>query len=155
MVFLKEGMDNQSINIFVDTELFAEKEPTSFYWVRKKNPNEKFVMVGGDRDPRFKRDIMNQAEKVPNLEIKRYLPFNEANKEFRKAKLFVNTSNYEGFPNTFLQAWSYGTPVISFVDPHNLIKENRLGIRVHDINEMVQKVDEFLGNKLTFSSKVI
>lgn len=112
-------------------------------------------MIGSDRDPRFKEDIMNQAEKVPNLEIKGYLPFNEANKEFRKAKLFVNTSNYEGFPNTFLPAWSYGTPVISFVDPDNLMKENRLGMRVHDINEMVQKVDEFLGNKLTFSSKVI
>ena len=45
--------------------------------------------------------------------------------------------------------------MISFVDPDNLIKENRLGMRVHDINEMVQKVDKFLGNKLTFSSKVI
>ena len=130
-----KGRNGQSVNkhILWIANFLPRKNPHLFMELAKKIPNEKFVMIGGDRDPRFKEDIMNLAEKVPNLEIKGYLPFKEANKEFRKAKLFVNTSNYEGFSNAFLQAWSYATPVISFVDPDNLIKENRLDMRVHDI----------------------
>lgn len=131
------------------------KNPHLFIELAKRFPQEKFVMIGGEVDQKFKRDFTKQAEKVSNLEIKGYLPFKEANKEFGKAKLFVNTSDYEGFPNTFLQAWSHGVPVISFVDPDDLITENRLGVRVKNINEMTQKVNEFLGNKLTFSSQAI
>jgi len=44
------------------------------------------------------------------------------------AKALVNTSLAEGFPNTFLEAWVLGTPVISlFVDPGGVIEANRLG----------------------------
>jgi len=41
----------------------------------------------------------------------------------------INTSNFEGFPNIFLEAWATGVPVISLnVDPGNVIKKRRLGI---------------------------
>jgi len=131
------------------------KHPHLMIKLAKRFPQEKFVMIGGATDQKFKRDFLKQAEKVGNLEVKGYLPFKEANKEFGKTKLLVNTSDYEGFPNTFLQAWSHGVPVISFVDPDDLITENRLGVRVKNINEMTQKVNEFLGNKLTFSCQAI
>jgi len=137
--------------------ILPRKNPHLFIELAKRFPNEKFVMIGGNfyRDQKFKQDVMKHAENVPNLEFKGYLPFDELTKEFMKAKLFVSTSQYEGFPNTFLQAWSNGIPVISFVDPDDLIKENQLGLVVKDIEELAQKVKECLENRHTFSSDKI
>ena len=43
-----------------------------------------------------------------------------------KSKILINTSSFEGFPNTFVQAWANGVPVISLkVDPDNIIKKKK------------------------------
>jgi glycosyltransferase involved in cell wall biosynthesis len=59
--------------------------------------------------------------------------------ELSKAKILINTSGFEGFPNTFLEAWSVGTPVISLnVDPEGVIEKNNLGFYCKgDINKMI------------------
>lgn len=44
---------------------------------------------------------------------------------FARAIALVNTSAYEGFPNTFLEAWRYETPVVSLdVDPGRFLDED-------------------------------
>ena len=44
------------------------------------------------------------------------------------AKALINTSFKEGFPITFIEAWSLNIPVISlYVDPGDVINKNRLG----------------------------
>ncbi len=46
---------------------------------------------------------------------------------YRSASLLCCTSTHEGFPNTFLEAWSHGVPIVSTVDPDNLIAARRIG----------------------------
>ena len=69
--------------------------------------------------------------------------------------MLINTSEHEGFPNTFLQAWSRGIPVMSFLDPDNLIQEHNLGIVCKNIEEMKNQLLKFLSNKMKFSAKRI
>ena len=52
---------------------------------------------------------------------------------YSAATALLCTSDYEGFPNTFLEAWSFGTPVVSMVDPDSLLSTRGLGIHVTNI----------------------
>ncbi len=69
------------------------------------------------------------------------------------SKILINTSINEGFPNTFIQAWMLGVPVVSLkVDPDNLIRENGLGIVCDDnVAYAAEKIEELLGNEHEYS----
>ena len=100
--------------------LRASKRPEVLLEVARRMPKYQFVMIGGaDPDPAgqaFGRRIRDEAALLPNVEYKGFLPFAEADRYFDRARVLVNTSLYEGFPNTFLQAWSRGVPTAAFVD---------------------------------------
>jgi len=61
------------------------------------------------------------------------------------------TSSYEGFPNTFLEAWSLGLPVVSTFDPDGVIKRENLGRFVTDVAGMRIAIQELLTQHLSFS----
>jgi glycosyltransferase involved in cell wall biosynthesis len=60
--------------------------------------------------------------------------------------MVINTSEpNEGFPNTFLQAWSRGLPTVSFVKPATYLDGSPVQICVGDIDEMARTI-EILAN---------
>ena len=74
-------------------------------------------------------DLVAQAAKIPNLRFIRHVPFNQIDACFQRAKIFVNTSDAEGFPNTFIQACKAGTPILSFnVNPDGFLDTYRCGL---------------------------
>jgi glycosyltransferase involved in cell wall biosynthesis len=58
-----------------------------------------------------------RAAGIQNLLFKGFVPFDEVGNDFNRASFLVNTSDSEGFPNTFMQAWARGIPSLSFVRP--------------------------------------
>ena len=59
---------------------------------------------------------------------------------YSRARVLVNTSDIEGFPNTYLQAWASGTPVVAFFDPDGVIAREGLGATVRTADEMCEAV---------------
>ena len=94
------------------------KRPELLLEIAARMPQRRFVMIGGPRPgtEAFYERIRAQAATLPNVEFKGFLPLAQAEPWFDRARVFVNTSAYEGMPNTFLQAWARGVPTVATVD---------------------------------------
>jgi Glycosyltransferase Family 4/Glycosyl transferases group 1 len=115
------------------------KRPEMFLELAQCLPACTASMIGGTQ-PRahdLYQQIGARAADVGNLTFHGPLPYRATNRLFDRARVFVNTSETEGFPNTFLQAWIRGVPVVSFFDPDDVIRREGLGQAVASLGEMV------------------
>ncbi len=82
------------------------------------------------------REAVNGLKRLNNVEFVGYLTRLEIKPFLAKSIALINTSFTEGFSNTFLEAWSCGTPVVStiHVNPDEIITKNNLG-RISDSYE--------------------
>jgi len=106
------------------------KRPAAFLALAESLPDGKFVMVapGVEGEEALPRSVAEQASRTPNVELIDHVPFGEVQDLFDRAKVFVNTSKQEGFPNTFIQAGLGRTPIVSLcVDPGGVIDRAQCG----------------------------
>ncbi len=104
----------------------------------RRMPGVRFDMVGGPifgHEISFKR-ARRAAASLPNVRFHGFLPYEQTAALYERARLLVSTSEIEGFPNTYPQAWASGTPVIAFFDPDETIARNRLGHVARTLDEM-------------------
>ena len=98
----------------------AQKRPEIFLDMARRFPQHRFMLVGGQdgdrRGQEYAEGVRAAARALPNMTVHGFTPFEEAERLFDGARVVMNTSEYEGFPNTFLQAWARGIPTVSFVD---------------------------------------
>ena len=74
-------------------------------------------MIGRPGEPARYGALHQQMKLLPNLDYLGEQPIERVNSEIAASDVLVTTS-YEGFPNTFIQAWLRGVPVVSNgVDP--------------------------------------
>lgn len=110
--------------------LVPMKKPELFIKLADTFPQEQFVLIAPS-DPqqqKFANSIKHLANLKRNVQLIPGLPHHELDAYYRKAKLFINTSDYEGYPNTFIEAGKYAVPIISFcVNPDNLFLNQKFG----------------------------
>ncbi len=94
------------------------KRPELLLELAARLPHRRFTMVGGPGKGRERlfESVQRRAAQLPNVELTGFLPLAQVEPWFDRARVFVNTSVYEGMPNTFLQAWARGVPTIGTVD---------------------------------------
>ncbi len=126
------------------------KQPEIFTSLAREFPDEKFLMVcQAAKDISYFKEVEKGAKALTNMQFFDYVPFDEIDNYFLKAKLFINTSKNEGFPNTFIQAAKYKTPILSLaVDPDDLLEVHRIGIQAHNnIAQLKKGLADLLSNQ--------
>lgn len=126
------------------------KRPEVFIDLANAIRDERFVMVMPvSEETEEVKKILEKALSTPNLEFISSIDFNSSQELFDRASILINTSSWEGFPNTFLQAGVAATPIVSLeVDPDSFIKNNRCGFVCDgDFLKLQEKVTFLLKNK--------
>jgi glycosyltransferase involved in cell wall biosynthesis len=127
------------------------KQPELFIKLAHCLPEIQFVMICPYHKKDFKQwyKLKSEAEKLKNLSFIECVQFNEILSYFNEALVFINTSDYEGFPNTFLQAASTKTPIISLnVNPDNFISAYNCGIFCeNNFEKLIQETKALVLNK--------
>lgn len=125
------------------------KRPNLFVELAKSMPSARFRMVGGPAAecPYLYKEIKQLARRILNLEFVGFVPFHLVDDYFVRSSILVSTSEYEGFPNVFLQAWATSTPVVTLnIDPDNIVSEKKLGFVCNTLSDMKTKTEMLLGD---------
>ena len=130
-------------------------------WIASLKPlkqPERFVQLANDLDGHdisFKiigrraadpwcESVLEQVARSRNVEYLGELELEEVNAQIEQAHLLVNTSLFEGFPNTFIQAWLREVPTLTLgVDPDGVINLAGLGYCAPSIGALTDKVLEY------------
>lgn len=123
------------------------KQPELFLKLAEAIPEGRFQIIGGveDNNPTLYNNIRENADRISNIHFVGFVPFHEIDQYFEQASIFVNTSKYEGFPNTFIQAWMHYMPTVTLnADPDGLICKTKIGFHSKTFNQMVEDVKTLL-----------
>ena len=117
----------------------ARKRPDIFLDLAAALPEYQFRMIGGpgNGEADLFESIKNRAQSMANVEFKGFVPYVRVEEHFAQASVLVNTSEAEGFPNTFLQAWARAIPTVSFFDCGARDNGEPVGIIVKTFDELV------------------
>jgi glycosyltransferase involved in cell wall biosynthesis len=133
-----------------------EKRPEWFLDIAEACPSVHFDLIGpgfsaAEYGHSFSLDVLKRAESITNLTVHGTLNRDEIFNLYQRADLLCCTSKYEGFPNTFLEAWSQGVPVVSSFDPDGLIVKRRLGAYATNPGDLASAIQKFLEDGSLYS----
>ena len=120
-------------------------------------PGRRFLVAGGP-GPDLQRSqlLMDELAALPNVTFVGFVPPDQVGDVYGKARLFLNTSDWEGFPNGFLYAWSRGLPVASLkVDPDGVVRERDLGLVDPDPARLAAAMDRLLDDPERYAAMAL
>lgn len=113
-----------------------------------KLPDIQFDVAGKpDSSDEYAGALYERAQAMGNVMLHGHIPRHRMPDFYKKMSVLCCTSAYEGFPNSFLEAWSHGLPVISTVDPDNLISRKRMGAFAGSVSELISAIRRLKENE--------
>jgi glycosyltransferase involved in cell wall biosynthesis len=133
------------------------KRPDLLIEMARQNPDLRFVVCGGATTyltpAEYSEKIVKELTSLPNVEYLGHVGAEQSLSVIADAAALLCTSELEGFPNTFLEAWSVGTPVVSLdIDPGNVIKREGLGFVSGTPDQALRDIRGLLNSPETFDA---
>ena len=125
------------------------KRPERLLALAAQLPEAAVHMVGGPvaEERALYEQIRRGAARQPKVTFHGHLSYRDASALYGRARLLVNTSEAEGFPNAYLQSWIRGVPVVSFSDPDGIIRRHGLGAAVDSASTMRAAIRRLLDDR--------
>ena len=141
---------NKPIKVIWVANIKPLKRPEVFVKLAKRFSHRKdisFIMIGRPGWGKWFSDLLSKINKMENIRYLGKIDQNEVNRHLNQSHVLVNTSIYEGFSNTFVQAWMRRVPVISLiVDPDNIITKNKLGFKSETMEQLISDLSKLIDN---------
>jgi glycosyltransferase involved in cell wall biosynthesis len=110
------------------------------------------IAGGADDDLAYADSLQKQATSLGNVIWHGPLKQPELFGIYAECDALLCTSCLEGFPNTFLEAWAHGLPIISTFDPDGLIERLQLGSVVATADEALVELRAMLDDDLRWEA---
>lgn len=129
------------------------KRPEILFRIADHFPEEQFTMICPGKGSYYEK-IKREAKLRKNINFIKNVPFQNIQEYYNNAKIFLSTSEKEGFPNAFLQACIGGTPIVSLdVDPDNFLIKNNIGIMTQgNFEEFLRAIKILLDDHFVWSN---
>jgi glycosyltransferase involved in cell wall biosynthesis len=125
--------------------LSREKRADWVLEMARQRPQWRFDLVGeANVDTPSARRVREQAARLSNVTLHGVVPRAGMPDLYRAADLVLCTSAWEGFPNTFLEAWWHSVPVSGTVDPDGVVEREGLGVVADDLAGLVRAAESLL-----------
>ncbi|MGV3641158.1 MAG: glycosyltransferase family 4 protein [Adhaeribacter sp.] len=117
-----------------------QKNLPLLYEIAQLLPGETFLVAGKElaKADAQTHEYQDKLRQLPNVQFAGFLQRDQVLPFLAGARYLLNTSHYEGFSNTFLEAMSVGTPILSSekVNPDGILSAHRLGIVYRDAADL-------------------
>ncbi len=125
------------------------KRPDLLIEIARRLPEVHFVVCGAPQyslwEPGKIESIIGQLRSLPNVDYRGHVAPEQTVKVIGDASLLLSTSDGEGFPSVFLEAWAAGTPVVSLqIDPDHKIRKGELGVVSDTVDGAVDAVRQLV-----------
>jgi len=115
-----------------------EKRLEWFLDIAEALPDVTCHAVGqANMDVPYSRRLVSRAKGMSNVVLHGFVPHERMGEIYRRSGLLVSTSQIEGFPTVFMEAWARGIPTVATVDPDHLIERYGLGATARDVSSLV------------------
>jgi len=143
----ERGRDKPSSNrILWVGRVCPVKRPDRLVEVARISPHFHFDLVGPHYPDALSTLAVRDACLLSNISVHGQLDREEVSRLYREAACLILTSDYEGFPNTFLEAWSHALPIVSTFDPDGMITSRHLGLVANDAATLANALQSLLGS---------
>jgi glycosyltransferase involved in cell wall biosynthesis len=131
--------------------LRVAKRPDRLVEIARLLPHIRFVVCGSPSTymtpAGYSERAIESFRATPNIEYRGQVSPATAGRIVSESSLLLSTSDEEGFPQTFLEAWSYGTPVVTTgIDPDRAIRDVPLGAVCSDLHATAAAIADLTGD---------
>jgi glycosyltransferase involved in cell wall biosynthesis len=146
------AFEERDIGVLWVGNIRALKRPELLLEAARKLPQLEFHIIGGPMpgSESVYEKVRTAALEIPNVRFHGPVPYHQVGQFYERARVFAGTSEVEGFPNTYLQAWARGTPVVAFLDPDQLIARHGMGLAVNSVAQMCAAISTLNGDPVSW-----